>query len=83
MKKNKKHRTELNRQLILLAMGIICLVLPMPAIIRGNFAELLKVHPGKLRNMPLLVFLIAGLAFIAFSSINMIRMIRDRRKGKN
>jgi len=81
MKKSKKYTSSINRQLTVFAIGIICIVITLPTIIKGNFDELFRMHPGKLRNMPLVLFLILGLVLIMIASINLIKTVRRNKRS--
>lgn len=83
MTKSKKYTSALNKQLTALAIGIICILFALPAILSGNFHDLIDIHPGRLRSLPLLAFLLLGLVLIIFSTVNIIRITGEKNKKGN
>lgn len=79
MKKPEKFRQAINRQLTVMAIGVLISAFALPALLTGDLSELFVVHSHKLRNIPPIVFLLLGLSLIILSLINILKL---RRKGK-
>jgi hypothetical protein len=80
MKKNKKNIKAINRQLLVLGIGIILSLFALPALLSGNLSELVKVHSGRLRSIPVILFLILGLTLIILSLINIFKIKIKNKK---
>ena len=81
MKKSRKVKTAINNQITVLFIGIFLTAFIIPVLIKGNYYDLFRTHAGKLRNTPIIGFIIVGLVLVIASSINLIKIHRKNKRS--